>query len=325
MKAVVIVPNDGQTSFALRDLSPPVPGPNDLLVAVQAAGLNRANLIRNYPVRTSRTDGVMIAGSEIAGEVMAVGAEVSGFRAGDRVMGMVEGGFAEQALLDQRLAMRVPDGIAWAVAASIPIVYCTAHDALVTNGALAPGETVLVNAASSGIGIATIQIAKYKGAGLVVAVSGSADKLARLPAIGADFTVDYRLDNFADAVLGRTEKRGVDVIIDNVGASMLAENIKVAALKARMVSVGRLGGNVDKLDLDELARKRIKLIGVTFRTRNAEERIAVVRRFAEDCLGAMSRQAFLPIVDRVFPLDKVAEAMDYMRANAHFGKIALST
>lgn len=325
VKAVVIVPENGSVTFAVRDLPPPVPGPNDVLVAVKAAGLNRANLIRSYPVRSSRPDGVVIAGGEIAGEVTAVGAAVTDFRVGDRVMGMAEGSFAEQAILDRRLAMRVADEIGWPVAASIPIVYATAHDALISNGALAAGETVLINAASSGVGIAAIQIAKFKGAGLIAATSGSPDKLARLPAIGATLVIDYRRENFADAVLAKTDKRGADVIIDNVGGSMLADNIKVAAIKARMISVGRLGGNTDELDLDELARKRIKLIGVTFRTRSAEERIAVVRRFAEDCLGAMSKGAFLPVVDRVFPLDAVREAMEYMRSNTHFGKLALTT
>ncbi len=324
MKAVVIAPDNGNVTFALRDLPPPVPGPNDVLVAVKAAGLNRANLIRSYPVRSSRPDGVVIAGGEIAGEVIAVGAAVSEFHPGDRVMGMAEGSFAEQAIMDHRLAMPVADGIGWEVAACIPVVYATAHDALISNAALTPGETVLINAASSGVGIAAIQIARYKGAGLIAATSGSPDKLARLPEIGADLVIDYRRENFAEAVLAKTERRGADVIIDNVGGSMLADNIKAAAVKARMISVGRLGGNTDELDLDELARKRIKLIGVTFRTRSAEERIAVVRRFVEDCLDAMAQRAFLPVVDRVFPLDAVAEAMKYMRSNTHFGKLALS-
>ncbi|HUN51215.1 MAG TPA: zinc-binding dehydrogenase, partial [Candidatus Sulfotelmatobacter sp.] len=225
MKAVVIVPENGNVTFAVRELPPPVPGPNDVLVTVKAAGLNRANLIRTYPVRSSRPDGVVIAGSEIAGEVAALGAQVTDLRVGDRVMGMAEGSFAEQAIMDHRLAMRAPEGVGWEIAASIPIVYATAHDALTTNGALQPGESVLVNAASSGVGIAAIQIAKFKGAGFVAATSGSPDKVARLPEFGADLVIDYRRENFADALLAKTERRGVDVIVDSVGASMLADNI----------------------------------------------------------------------------------------------------
>jgi NADPH:quinone reductase-like Zn-dependent oxidoreductase len=325
VKAVVIVPSNGDMTFQVREIPPPVAGPDDLLVAVKAAGLNRANLIRNYPVRTSRADGVMVAGGELAGEVIAVGSKATEFRIGDRVMGMAEGAFAEQAIVDHRLAMRVPAGMGWAEAGATPIVYCTAHDALLTNGELAPGETVLVNAASSGVGVAAIQIAKLKGAGLVVGTSGSAAKLARVREIGADLVIDYRQENFADAILAKTNKHGADVILDNVGRSMLADNIKVAAIKARMISVGRLGGNVDALDLDELARKRIRLIGVTFRTRSLDERIAVVRRFVDDCLGAVAKRQLWPIIDRTFPLDAVDQAMAHMRANAHFGKLALTT
>ena len=166
--------------------------------------------------------------------------------------------------------------------------------------------------------------ARLLGAGLVFGTTGSASKLPALRQFGADLVIDHRTENFADRILERTKGRGVDVIIDNVGAGMLADNIRVAAIKGRIVSVGRLGGRTDMLDIDELARKRIKLIGVTFRTRTMDERIEVVRRFLVDCRSHFREGVLWPVVDRIFPLGEALAALAYMRSNAHLGKIVLS-
>lgn len=324
MQAVVLVPGGSDVAFAVRDLAPPLPGPNDLLVAMKSAGLNRADLLAGHPTKSARADGVVIAGREVAGEVIAAGSAVTGFKPGDAVMAMADGCFAEQVIVDPRLALRVPGGMDWPRAAAIPIVYATAHDALVSNGAMAKGETVLINAASSGVGIAAIQVARLLGAGFIAATTGSTGKLAALRELGADLIIEHHEENFADALLARTEGHGADVIIDNIGAGVLADNIRVAAIRGRIVSVGRLGGRTDRIDLDEVARKRIRLIGVTFRTRTPEERIAVVRRFAADCLGQFAKGRLWPIVDRTFPLTEGLAALGYMRSNAHLGKIVLT-
>ncbi|HYM33228.1 MAG TPA: zinc-binding dehydrogenase [Candidatus Cybelea sp.] len=324
MKATVVTRDGSALRFALQDVSPPAPGANELLIGVKAAGLNRADLIPSYPSRSTRKDGAVIAGRELAGVVLAFGAHAMGFAIGDRVMAMAEGAFAEQALVDHRLALRIPGGIDWAEAASIPVAFATAHDAMITNGGLAKGETVLVNAASSGVGVAALQIARLKGAGLVVGTTGSASKLERLAGLGADLVIDTGKENFADAILAKTDNRGADVIIDNVGKGVLADNIRVAAIKGRIVSVGRLGGNMDSLDLDELARKRLKLIGVTFRTRTLDERIAVARRFAEECLPAFSAGRLRALVHQTFPLADAPKALSAMKANAHVGKLVIT-
>jgi len=255
--------------------------------------------------------------------VSGMGKNVSGFTVGDRIMGMCAGGYAEFTTIDHRLAMRVPERLSWEEATTIPIAYMTEYNALITNANLQVGETVFVNAASSGVGVAAIQIAKFCGAKMVIGTASTSTKLAALRTLGMDVGINYRTENFADAVLAATGGAGTDVIIDHVGASSLKENLRCMALKGRLVSVGRLGGGTGELDLELLAFKRLQLIGVTNRTRTIDEKIAIARGVASDLLPALGDGRLKPVIDRVFSLYQASEAQAYMASNAQVGKIVL--
>ena len=328
MQALVIVPSTDGGTLELRNVPDPVPGPSELLLRVRATALNRADLAQRrgaYPAPVKASDsGLAIAGLEAAGEVVGMGSEVAGFTVGDRVMAMCAGAYAELATVDYRLAVRIPDRLSWEAAAAVPVAYMTEHDALITNARLQAGESVLINAASSGVGVAAIQIAKSWGAKPVIGTSGVPQKLAALAELGLDVGINYRTENFADAVLAATYGRGVDVIIDHVGAPYLADNLRCMALRGRLVSVGRLGGGKGEFDLDVLALKRLQFIGVTFRTRTLDERIAIAQRFTADLLPALADGRLRPLIDRVFPLREALAAQAYLASNAQVGKIVLT-
>jgi NADPH2:quinone reductase len=325
MRAAVLVPNEAGGTMAVLDLPDPEPGAGEVLIRVRATALNRGELLQRRrgrtaagPAATPRPGGV-----EFAGEVARLGPGVSGVAVGDRVMGRSPESYAEYVVVDQRALMPVPSQLGWEEAAAIPNVFVTAHDAIVTNGRLQPGESVLVNAASSGVGTAAIQIAKLLGASPVIGSSGSAAKLERLRPLGMDVGINYREDDVVARVLEATGGAGVDLIIDNVGGTVLGDNLRCMALQGRLVSVGRNGAEKGELDMDLLALRRLRLIGVTFRTRTREEAIACSQHCAEDLLPAFNDGRLKPVVDRAFPLDEIAAAQEYMLSDAHLGKIVI--
>ena len=325
MKAWFAVPGPEGAVFELRESPTPTAGPGQILVAVRAAGINRGELIRGAALRSAGPPANPArAGGEFAGEIAALGDGVSGWKSGDRVMGRTAGGYAQHVVASPRALMRIPDGMSWADAAAIPNVFVTAHDALVTNAAVAVGESVVVTAGPSGVGTAAIQIARHLGANPVLATTRTPAKAAALRALGAHQVVDTRDAGWADAVLRATADRGVDVIIDHVGGPMLAENIRTLALKGRLVSVGRNAGRVGDCDLDEVARKRARIIGVTFRTRTPEESLVCSERFAAHLLEAVTKGALKPVLDRTFPFERLADAHKYMLSDAQTGKIVLT-
>ena len=325
MKAWFTVPGPEGAVFELRDIPVPAPAAGQVLVRVHAAGTNRGELIRGAALRSANPAASPArAGGEFAGEIAAVGDGVSAWKAGDRVMGRTAGSYAEFVVAPQRALMRIVDGMSWTDAAAIPNVFVTAHDAIVTNANLASGESVVVTAGSSGVGTAAIQIARHLGANPVLATTRSPGKAAALRALGAHEVIDSRDAGWTDAVLRATGGRGVDVIIDHVGGPMLPDNIKILALKGRLVSVGRNAGRVGDCDLDEIARKRASIIGVTFRTRTPEESLACSERFASHLLGALGKGQLKPVLDRTFPFDRLHDAHKYMLSDAQTGKIVLS-
>jgi NADPH2:quinone reductase len=328
VKAVVIVPDGNTGSLELREIPTPKPGPQEVLIRVKATALNRADLAQRrggYPAqRTGGDAALVIGGLEAAGEVADMGRDVSGIASGERVMAMCGGGYAEFVAVDHRLLLPVPERLSWEEAATIPVSYMTEHDALITNGRLQSGESVLVNAASSGVGIAAIQLAKLFGAQPVFGTSGSAEKLEALAALGLDRGINYQSENFADVILTETQNKGVDIIIDHVGASQFQDNLRCMALQGRLVGVGRLGGRRSEIDLDFIALRRLSLIGVTFRTRTLEERIAIAQRCKADVIPALADGRLRPLIDRTFALDEALEAQGYMESNAHLGKIVLT-
>src|SRR6266446_723874 len=325
MKAWFTVPGPEGAVFEFRESPVPAPGPGQVVVAVRAAGTNRGELIRGAQLRPSSAPAPPArAGTEFAGEISALGEGVTGWKVGDRVMGRAVGSYAQYTVAAQRALMRIPDGMGWAEAASIPNVFVTAHDALVTNAAARPGESVMVTAGPSGVGTAAIQIARHIGANPVIATTRTPAKTVALQALGAHEVVDTRdASKWVDAVMRATGGKGVDVIIDHVGGPMLADNIAVLALKARLVSVGRNAGRVGDCDLDEIARKRASIIGVTFRTRTPEESLACSERFAAHLLDAVAKGALKPVLDRTFPFERLTDAHKYMLSDTQTGKIVL--
>jgi len=321
-RAWFTVPGPEGATREIRETAVPDPGAGQIVVAVRAAGTNRGELIRGAQAKAGTP--ASRAGTEFAGEITALGDGVKSWKPGDRVMGRGVGSYAEYLAVDQRALMRIPDGMSWAAAAAIPNVFVTAHDALVTNALVAPGESVMVTAAPSGVGTAAIQIARHLGADPVVATTRSPAKAAALRALGAHQVVDPREPGWVDAVVGATAGRGVDVIIDHVGGPMLADNVRLLALKGRLVSVGRNAARVGECDLDEIARKRARIIGVTFRTRTPEESLECSERFAAHLLEAFTKGTLKPVLDRTFPFEKLADAHAYMLSDAQVGKIVLT-
>ena len=321
MKAAVVT----QTGVEIREVPAPVPEHNHVLVRVRACGLNRADL----GVAAGHKHGAIggagtIVGMEFAGEVVEVGAEVSAVKPGDRVMCSGAGAFAEYAVADWGRATPIPANMRFEQAATLPVALQTMHNALVTAGRLAAGESVLIQGASSGVGQMALQIAKHMGAALVIGTSTNSTRREKLKQFGADLAIDTTDPAWPDAVLAATEGKGVHLIIDQVSASVANANMKAARVLGRIVNVGRLGGAKGEFDYDLHALKRIDYIGVTFRTRSIEEVREINRRMRADLWGAIEAGTLRLPIDRSFPLAEAAAALAHMRANAHFGKIVLS-
>jgi NADPH2:quinone reductase len=322
MKAFVNIKGAEGATLQMRDVADPTPGPHDLLIAVKAVGLNRSELAR--PVAKPEDPDANIAGMEMAGQVIGMGAEVRGYELGDRVMSMTTKAYAQKALADSRIAMKIPGSMSFVDAAAIPTFFSTGHDALMSNGQLKAGESVLIAGVAAGVGIAMVQIAKAMGARLVAGSSRDAAKLARLKDLGLDLPIQAGKDDLVAACMEATQGKGIDVIADNVGAGMLMSLVNAAAISSRLITVGRLGGFNDTIDLDKIALKRMKLIGVTFRTRSLIEKIAITQAMSADLSASFESGLIKPMVDRTFAFDEALAAQEYMRSNAHLGKIVLT-
>ena len=325
MKAIVIDESSPNRELRWETVPDPEVGRTDLLIAVKATGLNRADL-RRAATHFAATDGrkpAAIAGLELAGEVMAMGPEVTGFAVGDRVMAMAGSAFAEKTTIDYRFAIRVPSSMSWESAAATPISFITAHNALVTAGGFKQGESVLVQGASSGAGIATVQIARFKGASVIFGTAGTPEKLERLRDLGCGVTINYRTNDTAAIVRERTDALGVDVVVDYAGGNTLQGSIDAASVRGRIVCAGRVAGVDATFNLDEFSRKQLRMTGVTNRTRTLPERFEVVRAFRDDLLPAIEKGLLVPVIDSVYALEDAESAYQHMNRNAHFGKILL--
>lgn len=321
MRAVVFDGFGGPEVLALRELPRPRPGSQELLVRVRAAALNRADTLQRAGVYAPPPGQIEIPGVEIAGEVAGWGPEVTGFREGDPVFGITAGGgYAEYCLLDQGMAVPVPERWSWTVAAAVPEVFVTADVTLFEMGGLRPGETALVHAAGSGVGTACIQLARQAGARVLATCS--AGKLARAEALGAE-AIDHGAGDFATEVLARTGGEGVDVIEDCVGAAYLKRNLAVLKPGGRLVEIGLLSGWVTEIDLETVVLKRLQIKGSAFRPRPLAEKRAVTRRFRDTWLPMLVDGRLVAVVDSVFPLEQAADAHRRMDANLNFGKILL--
>lgn len=295
-----------------------------MLVRVRATALNRADLLQRagrYPAPPgSPAD---IPGLEIAGEVADVGAAATRWSAGDRVFGIIGGGGnAEFATLHEDELARVPDGMSWEDAAAVPEAFITAHDALVTQAALRSGEHVLVHAAGSGVGLAAIQLARALG-GLPFGTARSADKIERARAFGLDAgAVIGAADEMAAAVRAWNAP-GVDVALDLVGGDWLAATVECMAMRGRIVLIGLLAGRSATLNLGTVLTRRLQIRGTVLRSRSAREKADATAAFARDVLPLLESGQVRPVVDSVFPLERIAEAHALLESNRTFGKVVL--
>lgn len=323
MKAIIAQAN----GIGLVEMPIPTPGPLDVLVRVRAAGLNRADLAMAGGKSHGGKGGAGTPiGLEWAGEVVAVGAAVAGVELGSAVMCTGGGGYAEYAVADHRQTLAIPKTPPdFTAAAALPIALRAMHNAIVGLGRLAPGETVLVLGAGSGVGLVGLQIARIMGAGKVIGSSRDAGRRARLAEFGADLAIDTDDENWPERVLEATGGRGADLVVDLVSGPGVNLTLRATALGGRIINNGRLGGAGTSFDFDLHASRRITYIGSSFRTRTLDEIAAINARMLPDLAPSLADGSLRLPVDATFPLAEAAAAQARMRANKHFGKIALIT
>ncbi len=324
MKAYSLRVENNQAVLQLTEVPRPEPGPGQVLLKMQAAGLNRGEFIPGGLIKGGASKP---AGIEGAGEIAALGAGVNSthpqLQAGQRVMGRCVGAFAEYALMDAREALLVPAGLAIEAAAAVPLTFLVVHDMLVAQGQLQAGQWLLITGISSGVGVAALQAAKTLGA-QVIGTSGSTEKLAKLQTLGLDLGLHTRQGDFADAVLKATDGSGVNLVVNTVGGTVFAECVRCMAFEGRLATVGYVDHTLKaEIDLQALHSKRLTLFGVSNKLRSAEQRAAGVPAFVADWLPAFADGRIKPLVDRVFDFGDLPAAQAHMQANQHLGKIVL--
>jgi NADPH2:quinone reductase len=324
MRAIVIREPGGPEVLVAREVPDLVPPFGHVRVRVQFAGVNRADLLQRagfYPAPPGVPPD--IPGLEYAGVVDALGPGAARFSVGDRVYGLVAGGaYAEQLIVHEREAVRVPEGLGDDEAGAVPEAFITAYDALVAQARLAPGERVLIHAVGSGVGTAGLQIAKALGC-FVVGTSRTADKIERCRPLGLDVGIVPQGSSFAAEVRRVMGGAGVDVVLELVGGAYLPEDIDVCAIRGRVLVVGLTAGIRAELNFSDLLRKRITLIGTALRARPLEEKIQAAQLLEKHLGPWLAARAVRPIVDRIFALEEAPAAHAYVGDNQSFGKVLL--
>jgi putative PIG3 family NAD(P)H quinone oxidoreductase len=301
----------------------PIPQPDQLLVKVHATALNRADTLQRrgkYPPPAGEST---LLGLEIAGVVVAVGPHVREFKPGQRVFGLVGGGgYAEYCLLDQGVAMPMPDDWDFVKAAAVPETFLTANETVFELGQLKTGESLLIHAAASGVGTAAIQMAHAIGA-QVYATVGSDIKCEKVLALGATAAVNYKTTDFVTWIMQQTEGTGVDVVEDFVGKDYLMKNLSVLKTGGRLIQVSTMSGAITEIDLRVLMSKRLQLIGSVMRSRSLQDKREITTRFKKRWLPMLVDGTIQPIIDRVYPWQDVVAAHTHMESNENIGKIIL--
>ena len=320
MRAVVLHSHGGPEVLTIEDTADPVPGPDEVVVDITATALNRADVMQRmgyYPDPRGVTP--EIPGMEYSGTISMIGERVRLWKVGDRVMGIEAGGcYAEKVATHERNVLPVPQAIELVDAAAIPEVFLTAWDALVVQGGLTPGRWALIHAGASGVGTAGIQIATAIGAN--VAVTCSAGKMEACDALGAHLVLE-RSPHDWQADLKAARPDGVDTILDVVGGEEINRNLASIAVNGTIVQVGTMAGGTTQVNVGLLMMKRARWIGTTLRGRPLEQKAALARRFANEMLPLFATGALKPVVDSVYPFERIADAHQHMEANANIGKI----
>jgi putative PIG3 family NAD(P)H quinone oxidoreductase len=324
MKAVFIREFGGAENLEVREVADlPSPTADRVLVRVRVAGLNRADLLQRrgyYPAPKGFP--TEIPGLEFAGEVSEIGEEVINLKIGQRVMGITAGAAqAEFVSVPENTLAQIPENLDFVQAAAIPEAFITAHDALFTQANLRMGETVLIHAVGSGVGLAGLQLAKAAGA-IVIGTSRTADKLERAKEYGLDEAILTGGESDLAEIINQTTA-GVNVILDLVGAKYLAANLQSLAKLGRLVFVGTTAGNKAQLDYSIVMSKRLRILGTVLRARSSEEKATATRLFVEQAVPLLAKGTIKPTVDRVFKIEEIRQAHEYLESNQSFGKVVL--
>jgi tumor protein p53-inducible protein 3 len=321
MKAILFDRPGAPDVLRYADAPDPQPGADELLVRVHATAVNRADLLQRAGAYPPPPGASPILGLELAGEVVTPAGE---WLLGDRMMAVVTGGgYAELATVPVGMALRIPDRFSYEQAAAIPEAFLTAYLNLFTLGRLLPGETALIHAGASGVGTAAIQLARAAGARVFV-TAGSDEKLALCRELGAELGINYRREAFQERVAEATAGRGVDVVLDFVGAPYWEANMAALAAHGRLMLIGFLGGSRGQLDLGSVMSKSLTVSGTTLRRTPLPQKIALAQAFAEFALPRFERGDMRPAIDRVYAIEQAAEAHRRLESNSNAGKVVLS-
>jgi len=326
MKAVYIKEFGGPENLQIREVpDPPEPAGGEVIVRVRAAGLNRADLLQrrgHYPPPTGYS--ANIPGLEFAGEIAQLGDAITDHKVGDRVFGITAGeAQAEYLKIDHRLLARIPNNLSFAEAAAVPEAFITAHDAVFTQGRLNDGETLLVHAVGSGVGLAALQLCEVLGH-RVIGTSRTGKKLEQCREFGLDEGIVVGSEpNFSEEVLGKTAGNGVEIILDLVGAAYFEQNLRSLARKGRLLLVGLTSGSTAEFNLGLALSKRLTLIGTVLRGRSVEEKAEATVSFSTNVIPHLASGLIRPNLDHVFGLKDVSAAHEYLESNESFGKVVL--
>ncbi|MFJ9496689.1 NAD(P)H-quinone oxidoreductase [Brevibacillus centrosporus] len=321
MKAVVVEKPGGPEELKIMEVPIPTPAEGELLVRVKAGAINRTDILARKGGGSAYKKATNRLGVEMAGVVEEVGNQAGAWEAGDKVMGLVSGGYAEYVVIPADRAMRIPDNLSYIEAAAIPEVFLTAYQTLYWIGKLQEGETVLIHAGASGVGTAAIQLAKQVSKANVIVTAGSAEKLAYCKELGADHVIDYKQAAFEQEVERITDSKGANLILDFIGASYWKKNIQSASMDGRLVLIGTLGGKETDVDLSELMGKRLQVTGTLLTPRSDAYKAELSQELAQKILPLFESGVIKPIIDTVFPLEEIQLAHRRMEANENIGKI----
>jgi len=317
LKAAIVHEFGPEDVLRYEDVPKPVPGPGEVLIRVRAAGINRGDLGRRAGVYRGGGELPLIVGWDIAGDIEALGPNVSGPQQGARVAARIpQGGYAELAVAPAAWAIPIPDGVSYEQAASLPVAYLTSWFALKHHGSLKAGESCLVQAGASGVGVAGIQIARGTGA-RVFATAGTEEKVALARRLGAEVAINYSTDDFVQVVMDQTRGRGVDVVLESVGGDVLTRSVEALAPFGRLVCVGNSSRQPAPADLTQLLTKRISLFGFYL---GAEQGTGAA---LSELLDLVSTGRIEAVIDRTFPLSAAAEAHRYVGSRSNLGKVLL--
>ncbi len=323
MKAILYKDGYAADELKIGDYETPSPSSNQILVKVKAAGVNRADIMQREGKYPPPKGASTILGLEMSGIVEARGSEVTKWKKGNKVIGLIPGGgYAEYAVINEDMAMSIPGNFNFVEAAAIPEVFLTAYQALIYYGRIQNGEVVLIHAGASGVGTAAIQIANGFNAKIII--TASKEKHEACIKLGAEKTIDYKAEDFYDAVMDYTNNTGADIIIDFIGGPFLQRNINLLKVDGRLITLSSLGGRkVENLDIRQIVNKRLSIIGSALRSRSLDYQIKLAKEFSSFAIEKFETGKLKPVVDRIFSWQEAGEAHKYIEENKNIGKVIL--